>query len=93
MSAITVARTRLAVLGRQVHHTLSLNENVLFMTAKMPPNVVSGYSIQIDVRHNEKSIDFVTEAMCPNEKRNIYLRQKRFMREMYPEYMFTERHT
>ena len=96
MSAITVARTRLAVLGRHLH-TLTLNENILFPTAKMyidmPPTMVSGYTIQMDVRHDEKIVDFVTEAMCPNEKSNVYLRQKRMMRDMYPEYMITERHT
>jgi len=96
MSAITVARARLAVLGRHLH-TLTLNENILFPTAKiyieMPPIMVSGYTIQMDVRHDEKIVDFVTEAMCPNEKSNVYLRQKRMMRDMYPEYMITERHT
>ena len=96
MSVITVARTRLAVLGRHLH-TLTLNENILFPTAKiyleMPPTMVSGDTIQMDVRHDEKIIDFVTEAMCPNEKSNVYLRQKRMMRDMYPEYMITERHT
>jgi|TARA_R110000851_G_scaffold99135_2_gene214081 hypothetical protein len=63
------------------------------MYVEMPPTMVSGYTIQMDVRHDEKIIDFITEAMCPNEKRNVYLRQKRMMRDMYPEYMITERHT
>ena len=86
MSVISLARTRLAVLGRQP----------LFPAAKayveVHPTLVSGYTIQIDVRHDEKIVDFVTEAMCPNEKRNVYLPQKRIMRDMYPEYMITERH-
>ena len=93
MSVISVARSRMATLGRHVHHTLALSENILFLNVEVHPPVVSGYAIQMDVRHEEKSIDFVTEAMCPNEKRNIYLRHKRIMREMYPEYMITERHT
>lgn len=92
MSAITVARTRLAVLGRHIQ-TMALREDILFPSMKAYPNMISGYTIQVDVRHEEKIIDFVTEAMCPNEKRNVYLRQKRMMREMYPEYMITERHT
>ncbi len=96
MSAITVARTRLAVLGRHIQ-TMALREDILFPSMKayveIYPNMISGYTIQVDVRHEEKTIDFVTEAMCPNEKRNVYLRQKRMMREMYPEYMITERHT
>ena len=96
MSAISVARTRLAVLGRHIQ-TMALNENILFPTAKayveIHETMVSGYTIQVDVRHEEKTINFVTEAMCPNEKKNVYLRQKRMMREMYPEYLITERHT
>ena len=96
MSAITVARTRLAVLGRHIQ-TMALSENILFPTAKayldVHEDMVSGYTIQVDVRHEEKTINFVTEAMCPNEKRNVYLRQKRMMRELYPEYLITERHT
>jgi len=92
MSAITVARTRLAVLGRHIQ-TMALREDILFPSMKAYPNMISGYTIQVDVRHEEKIIDFVTEAMCPNEKRNVYLRQKMMMREMYPEYMITERHT
>jgi len=97
MSAITVARTRLAILGRQIHHTLSLSDTILFQTTnactEISPHENWGYTIQMDVRHDEKIVDFVTEAMCPNEKSNVYLRQKRMIREMYPEYMITERHT
>ena len=92
MSAISVARTRLAVLGRHIQ-TMAIKENVLFPDVKVYPTVISGYTIQVDVRHEEKTINFVTEAMCPNEKRNVYLRQKRMMRELYPEYLITERHT
>jgi len=96
MSAITVIRSRLAVLGRHIQ-TMTLSEDILFPSMKayveIYPSMISGYTIQVDVRHDEKVIDFVTEAMCPNEKRNVYLRQKRMMREMYPEYMITERHT
>ena len=93
---MSVARSRLAVLGRHIQ-TMTLRENILFPTAKVYLDVdetlVSGYMIQMDVRHDEKIVNFVTEAMCPNEKNNVYLRQKRMMREMYPEYMITERHT
>ena len=96
MSTITVIRSRLAVLGRHIQ-TMTLSEDILFPSMKayveIYPSMISGYTIQVDVRHDEKVIDFVTEAMCPNEKRNVYLRQKRMMREMYPEYMITERHT
>ncbi len=76
---------------------MAIKENVLFPSAKaymdVHPMVISGYTIQVDVRHEEKTINFVTEAMCPNEKKNVYLPQKRMMREMYPEYMIIEKHT
>ena len=92
MSAISVARTRLAVLGRHIQ-TMAIKENVLFPDMKVYPTVISGYTIQVDVRHEEKTINFITEAMCPNEKKNVYLRQKMMMRELYPEYLITEKHT
>jgi len=95
MSAITIARNRLTVIGRHIQ-TMALKENILFPNMKayldVHETLVSGYTIQVDVRHEEKTVNFVTEAMCPNEKRNIYLPQKRLMRDMYPEYMITERH-
>ena len=91
MSAISVARARIGMIG---HH---IQMKTLFPVVKsrveVYPTMISGYTIQVDVRHEEKTINFVTEAMCPNEKKNVYLRQKRMMREMYPEYMITERHT
>jgi len=83
MSAI--ARTRLVSLGRQVHHTLSLGDKT--------PTILLCYSIHMNVRHDEKSIDFITESISPIEKVNVYHRQKRLMRTLYPEYMFTEKHT
>ena len=86
MSAISVARARIGVIGRHIQ-MMAIKESVLY------PTVISGYTIQVDVRHEEKTINFVTEAMCPNEKKNVYLRQKRMMRELYPEYLITERHT
>jgi hypothetical protein len=92
MSAISVARARIGMLGRHIQ-TMAIKETVLFPSVKAHPTVISGYTIQVDVRHEEKTINFVTEAMCPNEKKNVYLRQKRMMREMYPEYLITERHT
>ena len=72
---------------------MAIKETVLFPGVKVYPTVISGYTIQVDVRHEEKTINFITEAMCPNEKKNVYLRQKRMMRELYPEYLITERHT
>ena len=92
MSAISVARARIGMISRHIQ-TMAIKENVLFPDVNVYPTVISGYTIQVDVRHEEKTINFVTEAMCPNEKRNVNLRQKRMMRELYPEYLITERHT
>jgi len=92
MSAIGVARARIGMISRHIK-TMAIKENILFPDVKVYPTVISGYAIQFDVRHEEKTINFVTEAMCPNEKKNVYLRQKRMMRELYPEYLITERHT
>ena len=96
MSAISVARARIGMIGRHIQ-MMAIKENVLFPSAKaymdVHPMVISGYTIQVDVRHEEKTINFVTEAMCPNEKKNVYLPQKKLMREMYPEYMIIEKHT
>ena len=83
MSAI--ARTRLVTFGRQVHHTLSFHDKI--------PTTLLCYSIHMDVRHEDKSIDFNTESMSFSEKINVYHRQKRLMRTLYPDYMFTEKHT
>ena len=92
---ISRTASRLNVMRRHIQ-TIALSENILFPTAKayldVHETLVSGYTIQMDVRHEEKVIDFVTEAMGLNEKRNVYLRQKKMMRELYPEYMITERH-
>lgn len=92
MSAISVARARIGMISRHIQ-TMAIKENVLFPDVKVYPTVISGYTIQVDVRHEEKTINFVTEAMCPNEKKNVYLRQKMMMRELYPEYFITEKHT
>ena len=92
MSAISVARARIGMIGRHIQ-TMAIKENVLFPDVNVYPTVISGYTIQVDVRHEEKTINFVTEAMCPNEKKNVYLRQKMMMRELYPEYFITEKHT
>tara|TARA_B110000444_G_scaffold60176_1_gene55999 strand:+ start:26441 stop:26686 length:246 start_codon:yes stop_codon:yes gene_type:complete len=51
-----------------------------------------GYTIQIDVSHREKVIDFITESLTHNDRMVVFMAQKRMMREMYPEYIITELH-
>jgi hypothetical protein len=86
-----VARTRMAMLGRHIQ-TMPIFP-VVKACVDVHPTMISGYTIRMDVRHDEKIIDFVTEAMCSEEKRLVYLPQKKMMREMYPEYMIVEKHT
>lgn len=47
----------------------------------------------MDVKHDEKVIDFVTEALSFEDKMEVYLRQKKMMRVLYPMYIITEKHT
>ena len=51
-----------------------------------------GYKVCVDVSHDEKVIHFVTEDMTMNDKMEVFHTQRRMMREMYPEYIITERH-
>jgi predicted SPOUT superfamily RNA methylase MTH1 len=51
-----------------------------------------GYTMQMNVSHDDKVIDFVTESMTVNDKMEVFHRQRRMMRELYPEYIITETH-
>jgi hypothetical protein len=88
-------RNRLRVMHRHLS-AIALNEEILFPTAKayedLTPTQFWGYKIEIDVRHDEKIVDFVTESLTPNDKMEVFLRQKRMMQELYPSYIITERH-
>ena len=96
MSTIARATRRLGVMRRHLN-AIALNEEILFPSAKayeeLAPTQYWGYTIQMDVRHDEKIIDFVTESLTPNDRMEVYLRQKKMMRELYPSYMITERHS
>ena len=96
MSTIARATQRLGVMRRHLS-ALALNEKILFPKPEVYveelPTVFWGYTIQMNVRHDEKIIDFVTESLSPNDKMEVYLRQKKLMRDMYPSYIITERHT
>jgi len=48
--------------------------------------------MQMNVSHDDKVIDFVTESMTVNDKMEVFHRQRRMMREMYPDYIITETH-
>ena len=91
MSTIARATQRLGVMRRHLS-AIALNEKVLFPKPEELPTTFWGYTIQMNVRHDEKIIDFVTESLSPNDKMEVYLRQKKMMRDMYPSYIITERH-
>ncbi len=92
LPAITRARSRLGVIQRHLN-AFALKEEVLFPKVEVVPATYWGYSIKMDVIHDEKIISFVTESLTLNDKREVYLTQKKMMREMYPNYIITERHT
>lgn len=71
---------------------LVLDERLLFPNLEEAPTTNSNYKIHMDVRHDEKVIDFVTEALSFEDKMEVYLRQKKMMRDLYPMYIITERH-
>ena len=93
--SVARATQRLGVMRRHLN-ALALNEKVLFSKPEVYveelPTTFWGYTIQMNVRHDEKIIDFVTESLSQNDKMEVYLRQKKMMREMYPQYIITERH-
>ena len=91
MSAVrAIARHLLPVL--KVAKTMSARSRVHVPVLKVAQVEVSGYTIQVDVHHDYRIIDFFTRDMCHNEKTDVYLKQKRMMREMYPEYIIIEKH-
>lgn len=76
MSAIS----RIGVIARRL--------NVVVQT----PRRHWGYTIQMDVSHDEKVIDFITESLTQDDRMEVFMIQKRMMREMYPLYIITELH-
>jgi hypothetical protein len=92
LPAIIRAKSRLGVIQRHLN-VLALKEEILFPKVDVVPTTYWGYSIQMDVIHDEKIISFVTESLTLNDKKEVYLVQKRMMREMYPNYMILEKHS
>jgi hypothetical protein len=93
--SVARATQRLGVMRRHLS-AIALNEKILLPKPEVyveeVPTTFWGYTIQMNVRHDEKIIDFVTESLSQNDKMEVYLRQKRMMRDMYPHYIITERH-
>ena len=93
--SVARATQRLGLMRRHLS-ALTLNEKILFHKPEVyveeVPTTFWGYTIQMNVRHDEKIIDFVTESLSQNDKMEVYLRQKKMMRDLYPMYIITERH-
>ena len=89
---LSTAIRRMRVMHSQMASTLTLNEKVLFPMVEEVPTQYWGYTIQMDVRHDEQIIDFATESLSQNDKMEVFLRQKKMMRDLYPSYIITERH-
>lgn len=86
---------RINVLRRHIS-ALALDEKVLFpklvRSVEVSPTTSWGYSIQIDVSHDENIINIETDSMSQDEKRIIFLQHKKMLREEYPNYIITEKH-
>lgn len=86
---------RINVLRRHIS-ALALDEKVLFPklvgSVEVSPTTSWGYSMQIDVRHDENIINIETDSMSQDEKRIIFLQHKKMLREEYPNYIITEKH-
>jgi hypothetical protein len=93
--SVARAAVRVGVLRRHLN-AVALREELLFPKCEVyveeVPTTFWGYTIQMNVRHDEKIIDFVTESLSQNDKMEVYLRQKKMMRDMYPHYIITEKH-
>jgi|TARA_R110001592_G_scaffold248732_2_gene511159 hypothetical protein len=92
---LSTAIRRMGMLHNQLTTApaLVLDERILFPNLDERSTTNSNYKIHVDVRHDEKIIDFVTEALSFDDKMEVYLRQKKMMRDLYPMYIITERHT
>ena len=89
---LSTALRRVRIMQGHTAPVLVLDERLLFPNLEEAPTTNSNYKIHMDVRHDEKVIDFVTEALSFEDKMEVYLRQKKMMRDLYPMYIITERH-
>lgn len=56
------------------------------------PQQERGFRIELNVDHDQKQIEFVTEYMSNYEKLTVYLKQKNNLRNIYPDYFILEKH-
>ncbi len=56
------------------------------------PEHERGFRLELNVDHDQKRIQFVTEYMSNYEKLTIYLKQKNNLRKIYPDYYILEKH-
>ncbi len=89
---LSTAIRRMRMIQGHVAPALVLDERILFPNLEETPTTNSNYKIHMNVNHDEKVIDFVTEVLSFDDKMAVYLHQKKMMRDLYPMYIITERH-
>jgi len=56
------------------------------------PERTRGFRVELEVNHDQKKIDLLTEHLSNYEKLTIYMKHRNIVRKMYPEYIIFERH-
>jgi len=90
---------------RRWYSALRLNEDLLTtegerafrnetwqLLGDLHPERSRGFRIELEVHHELKKIDFLTESMLNREKLTIYIKHKNRLKNIFPEYMLVERH-
>lgn len=86
-SRINTALRRVAVLHNHTHST-ALRPQIDVATEL--PNT---YSLEMHVDHDAGTVHFNTKMMSLYERLSIFVKQKQEMRNVYPDYFFTEKHS
>ena len=86
-SRINTALRRIAVLNNHTHSTALRPQRD---TATELPNT---YSMEMHVDHDAGTVHFNTKMMSLYERLSIFVKQKQEMRNVYPDYFFTEKHS
>ena len=88
---LSAALRRVAVLQNHMHsNTLRPHIDLLEDTAIELPN---NYSMEMYVDHDAKTVHFTTKMMSLYERLSVFVKQKHEMRNVYPEYIITEKHS
>lgn len=90
-SRITTTLRRVATLHNHLHsQTLRPHIDLLEDTITEYPN---NYSMEMHVDHDARTVHFRTKMMSLYERLSVFIKQKHEMRNVYPDYLFTEKHS